>query len=94
VAAALASARDQFAALLPIRQQAFGPEHPSTLIARLNLARWIGADGHPADARDQLADLLPILERVLGPEHPNTLIAREYLAVSIGEAGDPAQARD
>ena len=65
-----AGARDQLAALLPIRERVLGPEHPDTLTTRNQLARWTGEAGDAAGARDQLAALLPIRERVLGPEHP------------------------
>jgi hypothetical protein len=45
-----AGARDQFAALLPIRERVLGPEHLETLIARSNLANWTGkADAADAD---------------------------------------------
>ena len=37
-----AAARDQFAALLPVREQVLGAEHPDTLTARGNLAYWTG----------------------------------------------------
>jgi hypothetical protein len=37
-----AGARDQFAALLPIRERVQGPEHPHTLTTRSNLAYWTG----------------------------------------------------
>ena len=41
-----AAARDQLAALLPIRERVSGPDHPATLAARASLARWTGeADG-------------------------------------------------
>ena len=33
-------ARDQFAALLPVRERVQGPNHPDTLAARSNLAYW------------------------------------------------------
>ena len=59
---------------------AYGPEHPGTLIARANLARWTGEAGDAAAARDQYAALLPVLEQVLGPEHWHTLAARSDLA--------------
>ena len=59
---------------------AYGPEHPVTLIARGNLARWTGEAGDAAGARDQYAALLPIMERVLGPGYPETLAARDSLA--------------
>jgi hypothetical protein len=41
-----AGARDQFAALLPIREEILGPEHPVTLSTRRSLAFWTkAADG-------------------------------------------------
>ena len=61
------------AALLPVRERVLGPEHPATLTARANLARWTGMAGDAAGARDQFAALLPVRERVSGPEHPDTL---------------------
>ena len=89
-----AGARDQFAALLPVREHVFGPEHRETLITRNQLARRTGEAGDAAGARDQLTVLLPLTERVLGPEHPDTLSARGNLALWTGEAGDAAGARD
>ena len=89
-----AAARDQLAALLPVRARVLGPEHPNTLTTRGNLAYLTGLAGDPAAARDQYAALLPVRARVLGPEHPETLTTRANLAVWIGQAGDPAAARD
>ena len=89
-----AGARDQLAALLPIRERVQGPEHPGTLITRANLARWTGQAGDAAGARDQYAALLPICERVQGAEHPDTLNARGNFATWTGQAGDAAGARD
>ena len=43
-----AAARDQFAALLPACERVLGAEHPDTLDARANLARWTGEAGDPA----------------------------------------------
>ena len=74
-----AGARDQYAALLPLRERVLGPEHPDTLRTRGNLARMTGEAGDAAGARDQLAALLPMLERVLGPDDPNTRSVRDYL---------------
>ena len=73
---------------------AYGPEHPETLAARGNLARWTGEAGDAAGARDQFAALLPVFERVSGAEHPDTLTARGNLAHWTGAAGDAADARD
>jgi hypothetical protein len=70
-------ARDQFAALLAVYEQALGPEHPETVATiRADLARFTGEAGDAAGARDQFAVLLRTSEQVLGPEHPNTLITR------------------
>ena len=49
-----AAARDQLAALLPIRERVLGPEHPDTLDTRHILAYWTGITDGPAAARDQL----------------------------------------
>ena len=73
---------------------AYGPEHRDTLVARANLAYWTGEAGDAAAARDQFAVLLPIQERVLGPEHQRTLADRGGLAIWTGAAGDAAGARD
>ena len=89
-----AGARDQLAALLPVRERVQGAEHPDTLTTRNQLARWTGLAGDAAGARDQFAALLPIRERVLGTEHPDTLTTRAELAYWTGEAGDAAGARD
>jgi hypothetical protein len=71
----------------------YGPEHPSTLAARNNLATCTGEAGDAAGARDQLAALLPIEERILGPDDPDTLTTRLDCAVCTGIAGDAAGAR-
>ena len=73
---------------------AYGPEHRDTLIARANLAYWTGEAGDAAGARDQFAALLPIQGQVTGREHPQTLTDRGGLAYWTGQAGDAAGARD
>jgi hypothetical protein len=89
-----AAARDQLAALLPVRERVLGPEHPATLTARGDLAYNTGMTGDAAAARDQFAALLPVRERVLGAEHPHTLATRHNHARWTGQAGDSAAARD
>ena len=91
-----AAARDlyQLIADACAEDDAYGPEHPGTLSARHEVARWTGVAGDWAGARDQFAALLPIVERVLGPEHPETLTVRVELARWTGGAGDAAGARD
>jgi hypothetical protein len=68
-------------------ERVLGREHPLTLGARANIARWTGEAGDAAGVRDQLAALLPVRERVSGPEHPDTLTARAHLAYLTEEAG-------
>ena len=46
--------------LLPVQERVLGPEHPDTLAARANLARWTGEAGDAAAARDLFAALLPV----------------------------------
>jgi hypothetical protein len=45
-----AGARDQFAALLPVRERVSGSEHRDTLAARANLAHWTREAGDDVDA--------------------------------------------
>ncbi len=85
-----AGARDQYAALLPIRERVLGAEHPDTLTDRGNLAHWTGEAGDAAAARDQYAALLPVRERVSGAEHPDTLTTRNNLAYWTEQAGGDA----
>jgi hypothetical protein len=90
------TARDLFQLIADAygEDDAYGPEHRDTLIARANLAYWTGEAGDAAGARDQFAALLPIQGQVMGREHPQTLTDRGGLAYWTGKAGDPAAARD
>jgi hypothetical protein len=46
-----AGARNQYAALLPIRERVLGPEHPEAQAAREELAHWADkADGEVSDS--------------------------------------------
>ena len=40
-----AGARDQYAALLPVRERLQGPQHPDTLSEHANLAYWTAKAG-------------------------------------------------
>jgi hypothetical protein len=90
------AARDLFQLIADAgtEDDACGPEHPNTLSALHELARWTGWAGDAVGARGQLTALLPISERILGPDHPETLDARDELALWTGAAGDAAGARD
>jgi hypothetical protein len=67
-----------------------GPEHPTTLTIRADLAYWKGEAGDLAGAAEVLEALLVDQQRILGPEHPDTLSTRASLAARRGQAGDPA----
>ncbi len=71
-------------------ERVLGPEHPHTLLTRLELAVWTGEAGDAAGARDQYAALLPVFGRVMGPEHPDTLSVHANLAYWTAKAGDAA----
>ena len=88
-----AAARDLERRIADAVERVLGAEHPDTLIARGNLARWTGEAGDAAAARGQYAALLPVIERVLGAEHPETQDVRGKLAYWTGQAGDAAAAR-
>ena len=67
------AARDLQQRVLKAQAQVSGPEHPDTLTARANLARWTGEAGDPAAARDLFAALLPVRRagpRPGAPGHP------------------------
>jgi hypothetical protein len=60
------TAREHYWRVVKARERVLGPEHPDTLAARADLARWTGRAGDAAAARDQYAALLPVRERVSG----------------------------
>ncbi|MFE4637636.1 tetratricopeptide repeat protein [Streptomyces sp. NPDC056773] len=71
-----------------------GPDHPSTLVSRANLALWRAEAGDTAGAAEAAAALLEDQLRILGPAHPDTLNNRSHLARLRAHAGDPAGAAD
>jgi Tetratricopeptide repeat len=75
----------------PIRNS-LGPDHPSTLTTRGNIAYWTGEVGQAAEALRLLRELLPDRQRVLGPDHPHMLITRSNIARWTGEVGQAAEA--
>ena len=90
-----AAARDQFAALLPVRGAGLrrrAPEHPDRprQPRPLDRARR-GMRPRPGTSSPRCC---PVRERVLGAEHPDTLTTRGNLARWTGAAGDAAAARD
>jgi hypothetical protein len=59
--------------------EAWGAQHPNTLAARDQYARFLGEAGDPEGAAAQYADLTDMLDRVLGPDADLTRQARNGL---------------
>ncbi|MFF1338133.1 tetratricopeptide repeat protein [Streptomyces sp. NPDC058290] len=86
------AARDYCLRLVQTARHELGPDHPDTLAARSQLARWRGQAGDVAGAVSGYADLLEDMVRVLGPNHPDIQTTRGNLVQWRGEAGDVAGA--
>ncbi len=74
------------------RQQILGPDHPTTLTLRNNLAITLEGAGQASEAIEQFQALLADRERVLGPDHPSTFTTRNNLAVAMRDSGRLADA--
>merc|ERR1711916_257486 len=74
--------------VLAVRERAdvLGPEHPSTLNTRHNMAVVLKKQGRYDDALAMYEEVLAVQERadVLGPEHPSTLTTRRNMALVPG----------
>jgi len=64
-----------------------GPEHPDTLLLRLNLAQSRALSGHYEAALTDLNWLIPRLEARLGPDHRTTLLALSVRQLALGSLG-------
>ncbi len=58
-------------------ERVLGPDHPSTLASRNNLAIAYVEAGRAAEAIPLFEQTLAARERVLGPDHPRTLTSRK-----------------
>ena len=64
-----------------------GPDHPSTLASRNNLANAYRDAGRLDEAITLHRQTLEDHTRILGPHHPNTLVSRNNLANAYQDAG-------
>ena len=87
-AAAEAEYRDVLAARLRVQ----GPDHPSTLATRHNIALEMAERGDHAAAEAEYRDVLAAKLRVQGPDHPSTLTTRHQIALEMAARGDHAAA--
>ena len=64
-----------------------GPNHPSTLTSRSNLALVLRDLGRLDEAEAEHRAVLETRTRVLGPDHPSTLNSRGNLALVLRDLG-------
>ena len=62
------------------QERILGPDHPSTMTSRNNLAFAYRAAGRAAEAIPLFERTLADRERILGPDHPDTLASQDNLA--------------
>lgn len=82
-----AESEQEHRAVLAIREQFSGAEHPQTLKSQNNLANALAAQGKNAEAERAHRLVLSIRQRVLGGEHPDTLMSLNNLASTINAQG-------
>lgn len=78
--------------LYAAEQRVLGPDHPTTLAARNQVAVLRRELGDRIGARDESAAVVEAQRRVLGDTHPDTLTGRFTAAMCLGEASDGATA--
>lgn len=86
------AAREHFQHVVDESISRIGPDYQSTLLARANLAYWIGAAGDPHGAVAAFTALRADWERVVGADSVDLLTIRVNIARFRGEAGDAAAA--
>jgi hypothetical protein len=84
----VAQARDHYAQLAASAAAYLGKDHPDTMAARHEHARWCGTLGEIAVAIASVKELLADRTRVQGTDHRDTLVTRHELAYWRGVAGD------
>jgi hypothetical protein len=71
--------------VLAAYERVLGPDHPSTLGSRNNLANAYRAAGRTEEAVTLHEQVLAVRQRVLGPEHPDTVQSQNNLARVYGD---------
>ncbi|MFF2937532.1 tetratricopeptide repeat protein [Streptomyces mirabilis] len=74
------------------RDALLGPDHPDTLAARHDIARYLAEAAQLSEAVALLDRLACDRQRVLGPRHTATLVTRSSKARFLREGGDAPQA--
>ncbi len=89
----LPEARARLEQALAIREQILGPEHPTTMNARAELANIRVLEGDVAGGRADLERALVAYERAFGPDHPDVALVLNNLGNLDGTAGELEAAR-
>ena len=79
-------------AVLQVRLESLGTDHPDTIDTRNSIARRISERGDYGHAEVEYRDVLEAMRRVLGPEHPKTLGAQHNVASVVSFRGDYVRA--
>jgi hypothetical protein len=66
-----------------------GPDHPQTLVTRIELAKWHGKAGDVVGATAELELVIADQARILSRNHPQRIAARYELANVHGMSGHP-----
>lgn len=69
------------------------PDHPDILIAKQDLACYLGRDGNSAEAEALFREALAGYDRKLGLDHPDTLRTVNNFAQLLDKAGKTEEAR-
>ena len=69
------------------QERHFGPEHPGTAVAMVNLAAARAHIGDYSSQRQLLLQALQIKEREFGKDHANNVVAMRSLAENYGRLG-------
>lgn len=74
-----AAAEAGFRDVLAVRLQVLGPDHPSTLSTRHEIAGEMAERGDHAGAEAEFRNVLAARLQVLGPDHPSTQITSSWI---------------
>ncbi|MDG4832988.1 tetratricopeptide repeat protein [Solwaraspora sp. WMMD1047] len=86
------AAAEQLRTIAADREVRLGPDHPDTLQAQHDHARYLGEAGSAAQAARILRHVGDRRAAVLGPDNPHTLTSKGYEAKFVGRSGDSESA--
>ena len=87
-------AENTLRAVIDVRIQLFGADHPETLRSQNRLAYAVWRQGRYKDAQADFRQIIGAQEKALGPENPDTLLSRNGLALALDDDGKHAEAEN